>query len=343
MRRLYVRRTAGASPAPRQRAGFTLIELIVVITLLLTLMALVVAFLPRVQERARAASGASQLQGWLMIAKTRAVREQAVRGVRLVADPTNPNYVREVFYLEIPDDFVVPLVAPAPAVQGIGNFQTPTAPPALATAPFSVVWIRNLNISSDVQPNDYLQLFEGGQPRRIIAVTPRPFMGPALPMRTELTITPPLPSAVTQTRSYRIMRAPRITAEEPNLLPDGVVIDLSTNRLPPPPSPGPNGFSNLNPLPAVGDIDILFAPSGKVITPALGSDFLALWVRDTTGDDPAATTPQKYFAGEPTILAIYLRTGIIAPNDPDETPDAVIPGWLQDPYAFFRDGRNSTK
>jgi len=158
-----------------------------------------------------------------------------------------------------------------------------------------------------------------------------------------------MPSALAATRAYRIIRAPRITGEEPTLLPDGVVIDLNTNRLPPPPTPPavpppnpPYGFFNLNPLPG-GDIDIMFAPDGRVLTPALSNDFIALWVRDTTADDPAVGTPQRYLNGEPSIIAVYLRTGVISANDADTTPDPVIPNWLQDPYSYFRDGRNAGK
>src|SRR5262249_19025141 len=162
-----------------------------------------------------------------------------------------------------------------------------------------VVSIVGEDRSSEIQAGDYLEVFGGGQPRRIAGVSYNAALG-----QTDLAITPPLTAPIPvgagpgPWRDYRIIRAPRITGHEPTLLPTGLVITRNTHRLQPPPRPPavpppnlPYGFANLNPLPP-GDIDIMFAPDGRVISPVLANDFIALWVRDTTADDPAVGTPQ---------------------------------------------------
>jgi type II secretory pathway pseudopilin PulG len=103
-------RTPHADRLPRRR-GITLIELLVVITIVVALFALVAAVAPRMGERQRASRGADQLQGWLLIAKQRALRDQAPRGIRLpqvIGPPANAQYVTQLYYIEQP-----PAYAPA--------------------------------------------------------------------------------------------------------------------------------------------------------------------------------------------------------------------------------------
>jgi prepilin-type N-terminal cleavage/methylation domain-containing protein len=65
------------------RAGFTLVELVVVLTLIALLAALTLALVPRMQQQERAATGADQVQGWLLVAKQRARRDGRPVGIRL--------------------------------------------------------------------------------------------------------------------------------------------------------------------------------------------------------------------------------------------------------------------
>src|SRR5262249_42980100 len=119
------------------------------------------------------------------------------------------------------------------------------------------------------------------------------------------------------TRSYRVIRRPRLTGEEPVLLPDGVAIDLNTNV----------AYSSSPGQPNTdGSVDILFAPSGQVIVPAPRTQFLALWVRDINYTDP--------FDGEPSIIGVFTHSGLVAAYDPSQSGD---------PYAFLKDGRSLGK
>jgi prepilin-type N-terminal cleavage/methylation domain-containing protein len=73
--------------AAAHRTGFTLVEMMVVLVLILIVGALAVLFVPRVNERQKAAKGADQLQQALLVAKMRALRDQAPRGVRIQPIP----------------------------------------------------------------------------------------------------------------------------------------------------------------------------------------------------------------------------------------------------------------
>src|SRR5437899_3994285 len=74
----------------RQR-GFTLVEMLVVLALMLVLAALAVAFIPRMNDRAKTPRGASQLQMWLLIARQWAKRDGVPTGVRLQAGRLYPS------------------------------------------------------------------------------------------------------------------------------------------------------------------------------------------------------------------------------------------------------------
>src|SRR5258708_6746854 len=94
--------------SPRKRPGFTLIELLVVMTIMIFLATVAVLLLPRLNEGQRAGRGADQLQGWLLIAKQRALRSGLPSGLRFVDDPNNPTkFMTEVLYIEQPPDFAI--------------------------------------------------------------------------------------------------------------------------------------------------------------------------------------------------------------------------------------------
>src|SRR5262249_59426198 len=70
----------------------------------------------------RTSRGADQVQGWLFIAKQRALRDGAPRGIRLIRDTDNPNWVKELMYIERPLDLTFggpnpgQLFVPSPAL-----------------------------------------------------------------------------------------------------------------------------------------------------------------------------------------------------------------------------------
>jgi prepilin-type N-terminal cleavage/methylation domain-containing protein len=306
---------------PRQpRPGFTLVELLVVIAIVLALAGLVILFLPRVQESQRAARGGTIVQGTLFIAKQRAMRDQAPRGVRLMVD-LSTGFVSSMQFIEQPDDFSGGMLSTNPA-----------QPAPYTQIILSGVDLWNGDSGGDqtkwhVLAGDYLEIFGGGQVYRITAVTSNG-------MDSGITLANPVANKIDfppGTANYRIIRGPRLTGEDVVQLPDGVAIDLNTNW-----QASPSGYANLNPLPVppagAPYVDILFAPSGRLLSPATASDFVALWIRDVSLN-PGAPPPGCYYEGEPTLIGVYVRSGLVA-NQKLETNGV-------DPYAYLRDGRAS--
>ena len=109
-----------------------------------------------------------------------------------------------------------------------------------------------------------------------------------------------------------------------------MIIDLKTNdiRNPVPGNRRAIG-ANADPEP----IDILFSPSGALISPAVTTESINLWVREYDPNKPKPEEADPTDGGQ-TILAIYARSGLTAAHPP-------APG--RDPYAFIKDGRTSGK
>ncbi|MBI3409451.1 MAG: prepilin-type N-terminal cleavage/methylation domain-containing protein [Planctomycetes bacterium] len=294
------------------RKGFTLIELLVVVSLILVLAAIAVIFFPGINEQARAARGGVSLQGWLNVARSTAVRNQAPYGVRLIIDSLNPTIVTSFQYIQQPDDY------------GAGQIQTDLSDPTLKTIQFVGVDPTGGSANPEewgVKSGDYLEIQGGGLAHRIVTVTPG--------ATVSMTLQSPLAYALGPTSYYRVQRTPRVATEEILELPDNVGIDINTNT---------SGLLLVkNPLPVVTDsagnkyVDILFGPGGDVVTPGVTTASVNLWVRDTTRGvwDASASN----FQGDPSIIAIYVRSGLIAahPPYPDQTQ----------PYKYVDDGRSS--
>jgi prepilin-type N-terminal cleavage/methylation domain-containing protein len=330
-------------PARTTRRGFTLIEMIVVMGILLVLATMLVALIGSpilVQDKAR--RGGSQLQQWFRIAKTRAIADGVPRGLRLVGDSDNPNLVRQLLYIEQPNDFVVMLPAlsaniPATqrrlfiTAQGNGTSAATLDPnppnfPSLVQGQYDFTgglglapqdkqnWpVQAVNPVvlpgppplTVFQPGDYLEIGGGGLLHRIIGVSADTLT---------LASTPPnLASPPVAIAQWRVIRQPRVLkGETPLLLPQDVAVDLT--KCYPPQSPA-------------GSSDILFASSGRVLG-ALGSqDRVVLWVRDVTRDTP--------YDNNPVLVSIHARTGFIAvhPVDVSNSPAS--------DFNFTLDGRLS--
>jgi prepilin-type N-terminal cleavage/methylation domain-containing protein len=367
---------------PRPRAAFTLVEMLVVLTIILVLAALSVTLIPTVGEKQRVGNGAGQLQSWLSIARQWALRDQVPTGVRLLL-PTQPlvnqpGFVlaTQVQYIQQPDPFTggyvtitlgtpqgAPLIPPAAQ-----SFTLTAAPVPGQNAPD--FWggfgpaTNNPFIKTQwaVQIGDHVEI-SGCSWVFIVAADPQPnpnnpnasntlYLVGCVPGQ-QITITPPnppLPPVVPLTPDYKIIRQPRPKAGESILsLPDNVAIDLTTNGQYP-------WYGNPLPQnPYTGSLDILFGPNGSVYN-STGNDMIQLWLRDTNEDllgQAPPTPPQQptpgtpYFAtftGEQALVTIYVRTGMIAGNRVDPTPDpSPQPPWTnavryRHPYSYTTDG-----
>jgi prepilin-type N-terminal cleavage/methylation domain-containing protein len=279
-----------------RRHGFTLVELLVVMAIIVFLAGILVALMPSLATRTAEANGAANLQGWLSAARQKAIRNQNPYGLRLWVRDKTTMAVTDCAYIEQPDDFTGGTVATT-----IG-----ATPGVYDTVVFTGVDLTNGFGMTDptvwlVQPGDFFEILGSGLMHRITAVT----------SPTSVTLLTGTPYQITNATNYRILRQARVATGETLSLPEGVIIDLNTNAtygnaLPPLVTQGPQGAS----------IDILFSPSGAVITPGLTSDKVCLWVRLPDQQNPSV------FAGTPTIIAVFASTGYSGayPPVPGATP-----------------------
>lgn len=295
-----------------RRTAFTLIELLVVMALMVVLATLVIAFFPSAATSARESRAGSNLQGWLNIAKQRALRDQAPRGLRLwiaqaapnnqigpiTFDPVANPIAIECQYIEQPDDYSGPRIA-----SGINTAE-------IVFDPGTDLYNGYSNALTDekywtVQRGDRLEVLGTGLVHIVTAV----------PNMMTINISPPLAYPIptgARTSNYRIIRRPRVVGDETLKLPHGTMIDLKVS------GNVPYVFelnSATPPMPVPVAVDILFAPSGEVISPGLAADKIHLWVR-APSNDAATDTPYR---GDPTLISIFVRTGFVGAYQPAQS------------------------
>jgi prepilin-type N-terminal cleavage/methylation domain-containing protein len=125
----------------QNRPGFTLVEMLVVVSILLVLTVAVVAVAPRFTDDRKLSRAADQLAQILLTAKQRSKRDLIPTGVRLFKDPQHNNLVTELQYIQQPDDF-----SPAGSKVTLTN--------AAVTLPANVLWPAGCNalVASSVNP-----------------------------------------------------------------------------------------------------------------------------------------------------------------------------------------------
>ncbi len=324
------------------RTGFTLIELLVVIALILVLATLSLLIVPRLGDDQRAVRTADQVSMWLLVAKQRAYRDQAPRGLRLIrSDPTpgTPGYneVRELVYIERPEDFDGkgrPITVPA----------APYPPPGRPTGFIANVDLTGTTSGSNpiVEADDFLT-FDSLETvpyniHRIHSVS----YSSVSPVGSTLTFGPVDPvdptitprtinngNVVSNSEGYHIIRRERPLAGESLLqLPKDMIIDLTPEDNPQV-DPGTQGFSQF----PGNSLDIVFDQRGQLMGDNAAGGKVILRIRNGS---------KGRTEGDQLLVVVYARTGLIAVQPLDLTPSASgQPGYYANPFSFTMDGKAS--
>jgi prepilin-type N-terminal cleavage/methylation domain-containing protein len=318
----------------RTRRGFTLVELLVVIGIMLVISALGYWLLPGMignQNRARAVD---QLTEWILTVKVRARRDGLATGVRILVDPTT-NLASQVAYVQQPD----PLTGGTcqGTCDGSSNLTTGTAQQYVLFSGVDFVGPAALTASTTnpsessptdysqalVQPGDYLEVNYSGNVHLITGFAFNSGTG-----LTRVSLNSNIPAFGSTTAAgtsyptvYRILRQPRLLVGE-ELKSLGAELAIDFNALA---SPALSSKSLNVPSRTVGTAtyyEIVFSPSGSVVGQGTMAGKVILWI----SDNAVTNTPAP-----PALIAINNRTGFIGAYE-------VAPG--SDPYLFTEDGRS---
>lgn len=310
----------------RVRRGFTLVELLVAMAVIIVLSGLALVVVPGILDQDRTTEAASLTRQYLMISKSRAGRDGLPRGLRLLTglDPNNPAKTSPLFVTELQYTESPPVLVSNP-LAGANAFP-PFAPYDLANAPHVAMFyttntanggglvsqvceLRNLSFDDAIQVIRYsiISLPTIGTWHRVL-VPPLPvpqgagrYTGLNSARYTVPVVLDTYPDAQLGAAS-----SPPVVAGTPQT-PSWITFDFGIYGAPRPLLGEPllnlpkNICIDLNfgvsrPAGTVGyDYDILFAPSGQVI-PTTGSisgeGQINLWVRDYLKvADMTPTTP----------------------------------------------------
>jgi prepilin-type N-terminal cleavage/methylation domain-containing protein len=315
----------------RHRPGFTLIEMLVVLGIILVLATLAVVFYPKLQDSNQMIRGSDLVVQALSSARQRAKRDGLPTGIRFEVDPAT-KYITQFEYIQQPDNYTFGAC--------LGTYFKPTTPPGGPTPMPAFVCFGGVDFKGSaaglgvsdqatIMPGDYLEVFGGGGLFLVKTVLPLGTL-PGAPGNGWLEINN-MSQLISPTTNYRIIRQPRkLTGEDPITLPRNLVLDtnlISSNNAIPVRLPPPSGLG----IPTTGFYEILFSPSGSVIGKGTGGDKIILWLHDLT--QPTLEAPDP-FAGSPVLISVQVRTGFIAANPVGPKP----PG---DPFVYTKDPRSS--
>lgn len=273
-----------------RRGGFTLVELLVGISIFLALAGLTLLLYPGARDQDRVRYALSDVQAHLRMAQSMASRDKTPRGIRFIVstDPNNPDktdsrWVTELQYVEQPLPLIPnrnPLTSGNPDAEPRVRFFYTTSDgrpgsPAAGTITRRQCFIDNLtqDQAALVQRGCTIVMPVFSAWHKIRAITTGPTQNPVgsgrWTVEAELEV---YPDAVMggatsyQTYHFAIYLLPTPLVGEPTiLLPRNICVDLNLSV------PAP---------PGVSDFDVLFGPDGKLVGAPSGQIFL--WMRDYT-------------------------------------------------------------
>lgn len=339
------------------QSAFTLVELLIVVSLLLILATTTLAVFNSTSESDRIRSSARQLQSALLGARDRAIHAKIPRGLRLLLqDTTDPtaagaHVATGLVYIGADDYWDQGQVTPIypdfsiPSISHVDNSPNDGVIQLMET----VVLRGNFTEWKLLQQQG---LIETGSRIEV----PRN-SGQWYAIDVSLLITPP-PGAGTedylvlprnglrtpqngQTLSYRLEVKPTVLpGQEPLRLSSGIVINLDRSRL-------PSGWINPDPTKKYFDsatvpksLDIMFSPRGwaadTALAPISPSGVIHFYIC-TQEDAELNRDPADPKSGEKLILSFFPRTGNVATYPVDVT-DGNTDGIADDPFRFAKLG-----
>lgn len=353
------------TPHGRHSLGFTLLELLIAVSILLILLAITATAIRVNSDADRVRGGARTLQSYMLGAKDRAIYAQAPRGVRFLRDGTNDRTVTSMVYVE-PTEPWTGQVRVLPMNTAV-SWDSATNP------------MRRVRIGDPNQIPNWTQLNSRGllTPGLRIRIPANSrgtwYVVQAVSVggsNQDLLLTTEIrnPTSTGELLEQAEIELPPSVMQnaEPVPLPRGVVIDLdrcsanpsATNgagaRLPPAwrvgPPVGTSSFSYTNRM------DLMFSPRGSITGLAAAAGVIHFYLTDQTaadltlnagfGANPAAPLPAgiEPSTGVPDklLVSVFTRTGNVVVS-PVNATDANADGIADDPFFYSERGEVAGK
>jgi type II secretory pathway pseudopilin PulG len=288
----------------RNRNAFTLVELLVVITILIVLTGMTLALVNVTEDEDRVRAGAAQVRSFLEGARDRAIHAKEPRGVRFLPDTDNPNIATSMLYIGPPENYAFGQIS-------IGDFSDPMNPKP-----------RKVNL---LGPADWDNLRVRGlipNAGAVLRIGDQNLFFTILWDGTDYLLTKDYAGTMGVPEDYSLQLNPNVLPnQEPRLLPRDVVIDLSNSRI-------PNSWTVSG-----AQLDVLFSPHGTVTGLVASAGEIDLLVAEGV-DVLQSRKPGAYDKeGNERIVSLRTQTGGISVHNVDTT-GATATTDATDPFKF---------
>lgn len=278
------------------RSGYTLVELMIVITIILIIMSMTLATVNYSRTGDRVGSGARQVQSFIAGARSRAMFANEVRGVRLFIEQNLGGSaaalrtVTTMAYIAPGGTWASPKDSGEIQIEridgnGDGDFDDEADVATLVRGFQNPGWwnlkrrgllVEGMRIRIPAQTGNWYPISLGTN-------TTNPTLNVNSPPPDEQLMLLQIPfnggvqasQQVVGTYTYEIELPTRLLPQDPSILPDGAVIDLDGSQVPATwrPTPSTGGVYS-------GYMDVLFSPRGNIIGDAAGAGLLHFYVCD---------------------------------------------------------------
>ena len=265
----------------RNRGGFTLIELMVVITIMLILFAMTVYGINFTRDADKVRGAAAQVQSFMSGARDRAIYAKESRGVRFFVDPGNPRSVSAMAYIQPGQKWSYGTVDLERLDINPQN-NVPDGADVIVVRGERLGWwqLKRRGLLTDGSrirmPRDTGNWYEVDT--SLINITALPTSSDFLLLRIPYSDAGGDSNAVSahSGMTYELELPSQLLPQEPSLLPEGAVIDLDGSKIPAAWRPDSrDAAGQFSPY-----MDIFFSPRGNIVGSAAGSGLIHFYICD---------------------------------------------------------------